>query len=279
LRLTNLDNLNREFARPSDTDQTMSTTKQPLRAALIGLSSTSVTSWASTAHLPGLLTPTGRSKYTITALLNSSAESAQNSIKLNNFPASTKAYGSPEDLAADPDIDVVICNTRVDQHYSTILPSIKAGKDVYVEWPIASNLTDIRKVIEETKKSGSRVAVGLQRRWIPPVLKVREIVREGKLGKILSSQANAYGGTSRRDSLVEGLKYFTDRKIGGNAITIGVGHSLDLVLSVTGRLDPKTVHSRMQLQRPELKIRDPKTGDTIGTWKSEVADFLSLHGE
>jgi predicted dehydrogenase len=202
----------------------MSPRKAPLRTALIGLSSTAITSWASKAHLPGLLTSTGRSKLPITALLNSSVAAAQSAIKTYDLSPDTKAYGSPQDLADDPDVDLVICNTRVDKHFETILPSVKAGKDVFVEWPIAGNLEDVETLVQEARKSGSRVAVGLQRRWAPPVVKLRDLLAEGKLGKVLSADVRAFGGIMDREILPEGLMYFADRKIGGNPITISFGH-------------------------------------------------------
>jgi predicted dehydrogenase len=189
-----------------------------LRTAIIGLSSTASTSWASAAHLPALLTATGRSKLPITALLNSSVDAAKSSIEGYKLDPTTKAYGKPEDLAKDKDVDLVICVTRVDKHYETILPSIKAGKDVYVEWPIAANSSEINSLVEEAKKSGSRVAVGLQGRWAPPVIKLKE------LGKVLSSEVRIYGGTNDREILPEALRYFAQREIGGNPIVINYGH-------------------------------------------------------
>lgn len=199
---------------------------QPVRAALIGLSSSAITSWASAAHLPALLTPTGRSKITISALLNSSEHAAKSAIQQYKLPAETKAYGSAEDLASDPDIDLVICNTRVDKHYETIIPSVRAGKDVYVEWPIAAKKEHIDELVEAARQSGSRVAVGLQRRWSPPVLALRDILAGGKgnLGKVLSSQVQTSGGTMDREILPTGLSYFADKDVGGNPIVIGVGH-------------------------------------------------------
>jgi predicted dehydrogenase len=198
----------------------------PLRAALIGLSSTATTSWASSAHLPGLLSATGRSKIAIKALLNSSVDAAKSAIKTYDLPSDTKAYGSPEDLAADVEVDLVICNTRVDKHYETIIPSVRAGKDVYVEWPIAAKKEHIEELEETAKKSGSRIAVGLQGRWAPTVVKLRELLSGGKgeLGKMLSADVRAYGGTLDREVLPVGLKYFAQREVGGNPIVIGFGH-------------------------------------------------------
>ncbi|KAF2801774.1 oxidoreductase [Mytilinidion resinicola] len=252
--------------------------KKPLRVALIGLSSSATTSWASAAHLPALKTPAGLSRFTIVALCNSSVAAAQTAIKAYDLAPTTKAYGSPEDLANDPDIDLVICNTRVDKHYETVLPSIKAGKDAYIEWPIASNKAHIDELAKLVKAKGSRVAVGLQGRLAPPVLKLKEIIETGELGKVLSSEIQEYGGTNSREFLPPGLQYFAKREIGGNPITIGFGHIVDLVQSVLGDLVPGSVAARLQLQRPDVRIRDPKIGEIVETIRSDVPDLISLHG-
>ncbi|RYP43852.1 hypothetical protein DL768_009632 [Monosporascus sp. mg162] len=111
----------------------------PIRVAIIGLSADAITDWAARVHLPYLLSPAGRARFHIIALCNSSVEAAKRSIKTFHLPSETRAYGSPDDLAADPDVQLVICSTRVDKHYETSLPSVKAGKDVFVEWPLAEN--------------------------------------------------------------------------------------------------------------------------------------------
>ncbi|KAF2275380.1 oxidoreductase [Westerdykella ornata] len=247
---------------------------QPLRTALIGLSSTAATSWASRAHLPNLLTEQGRSKFTITALQNSSVEAAQAAIKHYNLPPDTKAYGTPEDLANDPDIDVVICNTRVDKHFETVLPSIRAGKDVFIEWPIAQDLAHADELVEAARKSGSRVGIGLQRRWLPPVLKLKELIQGGSLGKVLTADVSFYNGEEDPTVLPEKLFYFTEKRYGGNPIVILGGHSLDYIFSVLGNLVPESISSQMQIRRPEVKLVDPATGKTIKTVTRDTPDIL-----
>ena len=109
----------------------------PIRVGIIGLSARAKTSWASDAHLPYL--QASISKYVITALCNSSISAAQAAIEAYRLDAGTKAYGNPEDLANDTDVDLVCCNTRVDVHYEVIKPSLLKGKDVYCEWPCKKN--------------------------------------------------------------------------------------------------------------------------------------------
>lgn len=204
----------------------MSARSKPLRTALIGLSASAATSWAANAHLPGLLTAEGKYRIAIKGLLNSSPEASKAAIEKFDLPNDTKAYSSPEELAQDEEIDFVICNTRVDKHFQTILPSIRAGKDVFVEWPVAHSPDHIAQIVQAAKESGARVAVGLQRRFNPIVQKVRDLVDGGKgeLGKILSVEVRMFGGSVDRAILPAGLKYFTQREVGGNAIVIVVGH-------------------------------------------------------
>ncbi|KFH47418.1 Galactose/lactose metabolism regulatory protein-like protein [Hapsidospora chrysogenum ATCC 11550] len=246
----------------------------PIRTAIIGLSSSAKTAWASAAHLPYLLSTRGREKYTIVALCNSSVDAAKQAITTYNLPAETKAYGDPQSLADDPDIDLVVCCTRVDVHHPTILPSVKAGKHVFVEWPLAQDVKHATELADASKASGSKTILGLQGRLSPPVVRVREILEQGRIGKVLSSELLAAGGTIDREILPPGLAYFADRAVGGNIYTIGFGHLFDQVQYILGDLvDPA---ARFQLQRPEVRIRNPETKEIVETKSSNVPDLILL---
>ncbi|KAF4460903.1 transcription co-repressor GAL80 [Fusarium albosuccineum] len=248
----------------------------PFRTAIIGLSSSAKTSWAANAHLPYLLSPRGQAKYQIVALCNSSVEAARNAINHYKLSPDTKAYGDPETLAADEDVDLVVVCTRVDVHHATALPSVKAGKAVYVEWPLAQDDVHARELATLAKKSGSRTIIGLQGRVPPPLLTIRELLQQGRIGKIVSSELSSAGGTNDREILPSSLKYFTQRAIGGNPFTIGFGHLFDQVQYVLG--DIGNFKSHLHLQRPNVKVRDPETNTIIETVKSDVPDLILATG-
>ncbi|EED24617.1 oxidoreductase, putative [Talaromyces stipitatus ATCC 10500] len=259
----------------------MSTTR-PVRTAIIGLSSSAVTSWAADAHLPVLVSGRYSDLFTITALCNSGVAAAESAIQHYHLdPSVVKPYGNPADLAADPDVELVLCNTRVDKHYETILPSVQAGKSVYIEWPIASNLAHIEELVAAYRANNNPsqlAAVGLQGRFAPPVVKIKEILQSGRLGKLLSTEVRIFGGTKDRQVLPTGLKYFAQREVGGNSITIGFGHVIDFVQSVVGDVVDGTDHTHFGIQRPEIGLRDPETGNIVETIHSDVPDLLSVHG-
>ncbi|KAF6809711.1 oxidoreductase family protein [Colletotrichum sojae] len=244
----------------------------PIRVGIVGLSSSATTAWASSAHLPYLLSPRGLSKFQITALLNSSADAAKRAIAAYELPEGTKAYGSPSDLAADPDVDLVVVSTRVDTHYDAVLPSVEAGKDVYVEWPLAQDVAHAARLADAAKKAGGRTAVGIQGRTVPVHEKIRQLLREGKIGKVLSSEVKAAGGSIDRDVLPTGLKYFADKAVGGNIVTIGFGHLFDQIQSVLGEATSLKAHS--QIQRPRVQIRGPASKEIVETVTSTVPDLV-----
>lgn len=198
----------------------------PIRIALIGLSANAATGWAAKAHLPYLLSAEGRASYTIVALCNTTTAAAERAIaRFGLDPSTTKAYGDPAALAADPDVDLVVVSTRVDQHYATVLPSLEAGKDAFVEWPLAENAPRAAELARVAAERGSRTVVGLQAWFAPSIVALRELLADGRrIGKVLSSEVRAAGGTMDRATLPSFLEYFAHRDIGGNAFTIGFGH-------------------------------------------------------
>lgn len=61
----------------------------------------------------------------------------------------------------------------------------------------------------------------------PTTLKLKELITTGRIGKALSSEVRVAGwivGNGNGNTVPEGLEYFTDRKVGGNFVTIGFGH-------------------------------------------------------
>ncbi|KAI0401952.1 oxidoreductase family protein [Xylaria palmicola] len=246
----------------------------PIRVALIGLSASAKVNWAEQGHLPYLQSARGRQHYELVALLNSSVAAAEAARTHFALPASVRTYGRPEDLAADEDVDLVVCNTRVDTHVTTTGPSLAAGKAVYVEWPLAENLGAALALTGDRRVDHS--IIGLQGRVSPIALKLKEVLRSGRIGRVLSSDVRAFGNLGRRDSVAESVSYFADRAVGGNHITIAYAHTVDYVHDVLSEFDG--FQSRMQRQRPALRLRDGSGATTEREIRSDVPDLLAVHG-
>ncbi|KAJ4855977.1 oxidoreductase family, NAD-binding rossmann fold domain-containing protein [Trichoderma breve] len=234
-----------------------------IRVALVGLSANATTSWAAAAHLPYLQSAQGQTQYKIVALLNSSKEAAETARSHFNLPSTVKAYGDPAQLAADDEVDLVSVVTRVDKHYSAAEPSIRAGKSVYVEWPLTESLKRSVALVGENKGRDTSI-IGLQGRLSPVASKVKEVLASGRLGKVLDSQVR---GTE---------DMFTQRAIGGNHFSILYAHMIDLVHSVLGEF--KDFQSKLQIRWPEVEIVD-KDGVKVRTRQSDIPDLITAQGE
>lgn len=136
-----------------------------------------------------------------------------------------------QDLAKDTNVDLVVCSVRVDLHLSTISPSLKAGKDVYVEWPLGKNLSEAKELLRLRDEGNVKLAVvGLQARQAPVIKTVKRIIEEGKIGKVLSSTFTGQAGQGGEKTAV-GFEYLSDKEVGGNLVTIHFGHAVDFVQS------------------------------------------------
>jgi predicted dehydrogenase len=242
-----------------------STSMAPIRVGFLGLSKTG---WAPGAHLPYLK---ASPDYEIVAICNSSVASSEEAIKLYSLPATTKAYGNPQgfwtttevfeehvtdteaELANDPDIDLVVCSVRVDRHFSTISPSLKAGKDVYVEWPLGKSLAEAKELLR-LKNEGKvkKAVVGLQARQAPLIKKLKELIAEGRIGEVYSSTWVGQGSVGG-EVTSQAYEYLTRREVGGNMVTIHFGHAIDFVQN--GMFSP-VIKNRIEMLTRGMKCWD-----------------------
>lgn len=192
--------------------------RSPIRVGLIGLSASG--SWASAAHLPYLQQST---RYRIAALCNSSADAARAAIAAYGLPPSTKAYGSYQDLADDPDVDLVVCSVRVDRHRDAVAPAVRAGKHCYCEWPLGRDLAEAEELARLAGATGARTMVGLQAHHSPVVAKVRELVEGGRVGRVLSVDFVGAAYNFGQQELAK-YRYLNQREVGGNMVTIHFSH-------------------------------------------------------
>lgn len=198
----------------------------PTRVGIIGLSTAKDFSgggtWTAATHLPALQNLPD--DYEIVALANSTVESAQRSAAAHNLPASVKKYGSPEDIAKDPDVDLVVVSVQVQKHYELVKPALLHGKKALVEWPLAATPAEIDELTDLARKSGAATAVGVQGRAAPIVVKLKEIISSGQIGDVISSTVVISWSRFQTDTWADDVKYYLDMESGGNEFTITFGH-------------------------------------------------------
>jgi predicted dehydrogenase len=94
-----------------------------------------------------------------------------------------KAYGSYEDLLADPSIEAIYNPLPNELHVPWTVKALAAGKHVLCEKPIALDAEEARRLIAARDKSGKLVAEAFMVRHHPQWRRAREIVRSGEVGE------------------------------------------------------------------------------------------------
>jgi predicted dehydrogenase len=96
----------------------------------------------------------------------------------------SKAYGSYEELIADPDIDAIYNPLPNHLHLPWTTRAAEAGKHVLCEKPIGLNAQEARQLIEVRDRTGVRISEAFMVRVHPQWLRAHEIVRSGSLGEL-----------------------------------------------------------------------------------------------
>jgi dihydrodiol dehydrogenase / D-xylose 1-dehydrogenase (NADP) len=95
-----------------------------------------------------------------------------------------KAYGSYEELAGDPDVDVIYVATPHPYHMDAAMTCLRSGKAVLLEKPFTLNAKDARKVIDYARDKGLFLMEAMWTRFLPAVAKVREWLSDGLIGEV-----------------------------------------------------------------------------------------------
>jgi len=95
-----------------------------------------------------------------------------------------RAYDNYKRLLEDRSIDVVIVATPDHWHARMTIDAVDAGKDVYVEKPLAHTIEDGFRIIEAVRRTRRIVQVGTQRRSAPMFQEAKAIIDSGALGEV-----------------------------------------------------------------------------------------------
>jgi predicted dehydrogenase len=101
-----------------------------------------------------------------------------------------RAWGSYEELVADPAVDVVYVATPHPYHLDCALLAIRSGKHILCEKPIALNAKQTRRMIDAAAKQGVFLMEGMWTRFFPAMVRLRQWLSEGRIGKVLAVEAD-----------------------------------------------------------------------------------------
>lgn len=142
-------------------------------------------------------------------------------------------------LKKEKDIDVVSICTPNGLHAEQSIKSLKAGHHVLCEKPMGINVYECGQMIHAAEQSNRRLFIVKQNRFNPPIIAVKKLIDEGKLGKIFTVQLNCFWNRN--------LEYYISsdwkgtKALDGGTLFTQFSHFIDLLYYFIG--DVKEVHA------------------------------------
>ena len=186
-----------------------------------------------------------------------------------------KAYYSIEELLqAERDLSLVAVCTPNGFHAAHSIKALESGYYVLCEKPLCIIVEDGKKMIAAAEKAGKKLFVVKQNRYNPPVVFLKELIANGKLGKIFSFQINCFWNRPEA--------YYTDWKgskdLDGGTLFTQFSHFIDLLYWLLGDVAAvKTIcknfaHPTIEFEDSGIVAFEMKSG-AIGSLNYTVNSF------
>jgi len=179
-----------------------------------------------------------------------SPESAKNFASMYK----TRDYSRVAQMVSENDIDLVIVCTPHPFHRQPAVEAAEAGANVLVEKPLASDLHDSDAIINACRNNSVKLGVVSQRRWYLPVIRMKEAIGTGKIGKPALATVTMLGWRDR-------AYYDSDpwrgnwKSEGGGVLVNQSPHQLDLMLWFMGEID-EVYGIWKNLNHPYIEVED-----------------------
>lgn len=99
-----------------------------------------------------------------------------------------KWYTDAQELIDDPDVNAIYIATPPSSHAAFAIMAMRAGKPVYIEKPLAASYNDCIRINRISEQTGVPCFVAYYRRYLPYFQKVKEIIENGTIGKVINVQ-------------------------------------------------------------------------------------------
>ncbi|PLT36025.1 Gfo/Idh/MocA family protein [Bacillus sp. V5-8f] len=167
-----------------------------------------------------------------------------------------KGYTSLEELLQSPDVDVINICTPSGYHANIAVQAAEAKKHIVVEKPIALTIEDTDRIINACNENGVKLAVVHPNRFRPALIKLKNLMKEGRFGKL--SHANATVRWNRNQAYYEQAPWRGTKSLDGGVLMNQAIHNLDLLVWLMG--DIEEVYSMDATRLRDIEAEDVSTG-------------------
>ena len=165
---------------------------------------------------------------------------------------SIKFYSDFDSLLTSDEIDAVCICTPSGTHAPLAVKALMAGKNVVLEKPMSITVSGCGEIIAAAEKSGAKIMVISQMRTFPDIIKAKEIIDSGALGKIILAELTM--PYYRDPSYYRGSWRGTKAMDGGGALMNQGIHGVDVILHLLGEV--RNVQSVVRTLHHDIEVED-----------------------
>lgn len=168
----------------------------------------------------------------VVAVMSRNLDKVRSYAQRHNIP---RWYTDAQALVDDPDVDAVYIATPPSSHATYAIMAMKSGKPVYVEKPLAASYAECQRINHISEQTGVPCFVAYYRRYLPYFQKVKQLIKDGAIGKVMSVQIRFAVPPRDLDYNRENLPWRVQRDIAGGGYFYDLApHQIDFLQEMFG---------------------------------------------
>ncbi|MGA9542371.1 MAG: Gfo/Idh/MocA family oxidoreductase [Candidatus Sulfotelmatobacter sp.] len=175
-------------------------------------------------------------------------------------PYNTRAWATLDEALSDPEVHAVYVATPVFLHAPQTIHSLRAGKHVLCEKPMAMNEAEARSMVQIAEESGRTFGVAYYRRMYPKVQRAKQLLAAGAIGQPVVAELTCHGWSDGKtfDGKESHRSWPIDpAKAGGGPLYDIASHRIDVLNFLFG--EPGRVTGQLSNAVHHYKVEDNAT--------------------
>ncbi|MCC8153862.1 MAG: Gfo/Idh/MocA family oxidoreductase [Tannerellaceae bacterium] len=170
----------------------------------------------------------------LVAVMRRDEEKVKDFASRHNVP---RYYTDVDALIQDPEVNAVYIATPPNTHKEYAIRVMQAGKPVYVEKPMALTYTECREMVEVSQATGQKLFVAHYRRGQDYFLKIKELIEQGRIGKLVSVNIRYFrsAGENDKNPALHPWRVKKEQAGGGYFFDLAP-HTIDIVMYLAGNI-------------------------------------------
>jgi 1,5-anhydro-D-fructose reductase (1,5-anhydro-D-mannitol-forming) len=169
---------------------------------------------------------------TLVAVMRRDIDKARDFAQRHGVP---RVHPTADDLIADPDVDAIYIATPPSSHCELALAVARTGKPCLVEKPMAMTYAECMRMVDAFASAGCPLWVAYYRRALPRYLLVRDLLRDGAVGRVTSVHVEVFDRLATGDR-ANGWRF--DPAVSGGGLFLDMGsHCIDMIDFLIGAID------------------------------------------